>query len=76
MSPVREDRDCSPESPTRKQLDYLEMLAQRQRWTLAPAESCCRLHASQTIAMLKARLKPHGWNRRSRAGTKRNRQGY
>jgi hypothetical protein len=67
--------NCSTRQPTEKQLRYLRSLARRQLWTLKPSEVCCGRHVSETIDMLLARRVPHGWDRRSRAGNRRYRQG-
>jgi hypothetical protein len=66
--------DCSGGTPSRKPLDYALALATKQARKLNKNEVCCKQHTSHTIDVLSAKRKPYGWDRRSRAGTKRYRQ--
>jgi len=68
--------DCSDKPPTKKQLDYAAELSRRVAHKIQPNEVCCRRHTSLLIETLVKKRKPFGWDRRSRAGNKRYRQGY
>jgi hypothetical protein len=67
---------CSSRPPTTKQREYARELARRTAHTIQQNELCCTRHTALLIDRLKAKIKPIGWGRWSRAGNARFRRRF